>query len=825
MKNFKRILCTLLAIAVIAVPFTVTVSVSAAGNLHWNKGGSLYYWDCTDQPDNVSGTAPLVEVAGTAADDGIHTGMMYAPYNAKSGSVAQFYPKMSQNAENPNAITTGAIDLSFELFIPSEQNTLTEGMYFIQYLDLWPRNYKTHAIPVSINNRGGNLSIGFNKSWWGVAPSYDNGIICPLDADKWYKADVVINYDKATVDYYLDGTYVGCATAGFSMEALGFDELWWYSQTDSTSLSKQSTFWFKDIRVDELASEFTAKFYGNGKDYIDLLFNSNPVSDDITKDTFSVSSGDGADYTVKSAEIVAKKVVRITLNEEIDTSATLNIFFNNDIQADSLVPASASAGTSYVFIPQAAKAEERTVLENDFESTTFPTKETSASFNDFYCQYEREDNPFTTKKDYTWENVTSVSSGGNTALAFHRSSENPSSKYWGDNETVGLVIPFPDGDTIKDGKFTIELDAGKKSEKSVNADVFTVGLHDKNNEITEYDKNTAWSNSTAFLQNGDYYETAQILFKPNGRSGGYSWVYKSKKDDAAKTKAALWPANPNVQYYTVGEVYHFKIDADLTTGKYDVYKDGDKIGNQLDIPTTANAPEYDAMVIGMGLDYRDTATEAGTARYIYIDNIKVSATSSGDSVSATDITANGEPFNYCIGADSDIDVTFNKNIDASSIGALVNGVSLTSDKISVSGNKVTLNTNGVLAQLTDYKIELTGLKSAGSEDEGSTFSFSFATLPDEYEWTMDIEKTSGGAEFTANAKGKDDEEEFVLVLAAYKLDDGVPSLSSIIASPTKTGSEATLTATGDDFKNADILKGYVFDGLSTLIPRCAPCVK
>lgn len=298
-------------------------------------------------------------------------------------------------------------------------------------------------------------------------------------------------------------------------------------------------------------------------------------------------------------------------------------------------------------MPAFAISEKTELLNLDFNNTSFPQSQAeSRAFNDFYCEYPSyesytvnfENVDFINSKKYYDVNNGSAGAGyymsygykhfgktedknGGAALSFHKYDGN--SKAWGENQrTTGLIIPFTDGGTITEGRVTVEFDAGKmNSVGAQNQDVFTFGFHDANNEITVFDKENAWSNSTAFMELGDYYETATLVYKPRGISGGYSYYFSNLGNAPVYGENCLWPENCATIQGNNNIVRHYKIDLDLDSGIYDIYQNNIQIAENLKLPEKENLPAYDAFVVGAGwssIDYVNMETS-----YLYLDNVKV----------------------------------------------------------------------------------------------------------------------------------------------------------------------------------------------------------
>ena len=884
MKNLKKLLSAVLAIAMVASLCAIPISVSAdEGVLHWNKNGYLYFWDCQDNPDNMNmyGT-PWGDLRGTPAQDKIHGEWAFGPTTTNPRDSQHFIQKISQNLEHPDIIDTGAVDISMDVFIPSDKNTLEEGQSFYIYVDMWPRDYSTHAIPMAIGNKDGKFFAGFNRSWWATAPTSEytgedgtgNAIIKELEGDKWYTMHTLIDYDEQTVSYYLDNEFIGNPIMGF-VDPLKLDEVWWYEGKIGDIETEESTFFIDNIKFEQLSSDLYPTISANDGKNLDIKFSSNVKSEDITEDTFTLTAGDGTAYTVESATY-ENGVAKLTLDKDVKLNATVNVKFNNDVRGASLLQPKIAKDAEYILIPYIDPIKYENFVDMDFEDVEIPAnEEDAATFTDFYSEMpnftEDAGTMFVNAKKYYDDNKDNLSCedpaaylkmtagnfkltdalGSGKALLFAPSYSFAEATLYGEQATHGLIIPFKDGKSITGGKVTMTFDMGKMSYGYLTSDApknvanispFGVGFHDANNEISEYDVNSAWGNATNFLELGDYNGNSAVHFKPKGRSAGYAWYYKNLHTDAAASGAALWPGSPNADWGTVNKIMKYRIEADLDNGTYDVYLWYDmdqlydtgldksnlnndwgsyaastegykKIGADLPIPTTKNDPSYDSFVISMGL--RSVAE-------VYLDNLVVRAVSDDPIqpiVSEINYSVDGEasPLTPEVQTGGDVVVKFDKNIKDDKVGVELNGVALSEDDFNVkNGNvKVLTGTNGLLEENVDYTIKLTGIESTDGValDGGFTFNFKAVGVP-----VPGIVNNGNSAKFTV-VFDETPEKPYTVVMAAYSVDkDGVKTLQGIVFSE-KSGISASVSSSDEAFTDADIIMGYVLDGLTNIKPQ------
>ncbi|HIT85044.1 MAG TPA: hypothetical protein IAA60_03945 [Candidatus Ornithomonoglobus intestinigallinarum] len=289
-------------------------------------------------------------------------------------------------------------------------------------------------------------------------------------------------------------------------------------------------------------------------------------------------------------------------------------------------------------------AEMQPVIDMDFDDVAFATDGTSSiAFEDFWCEYQpygeytsnytgtdfidakkylevadEDCEPgFYKKYDYRYTSPVEDGNGGQ-ALNIHRHDEYKTPDYWGEHATMGLVIPFENGASVESGKMTIEFDGGKPA--GTNYDLFTIGLRDKNNEVTTWSKTEAWTNSTALFGFGNWNYDATLIFNPMGRSAtyGYTFVNSYPEDQL------LWPDDMEIQKNN--EINHYRVELDIDAKTYDIFRDNICIGDGLKLYETENAPSFDAFVIGSAFGNDEWTPNDTENLGFVIDNVKISAT-------------------------------------------------------------------------------------------------------------------------------------------------------------------------------------------------------
>lgn len=286
--------------------------------------------------------------------------------------------------------------------------------------------------------------------------------------------------------------------------------------------------------------------------------------------------------------------------------------------------------------------EMQPVIDMDFDDIEFAEDaNTSVAFEDFWCEYQpygtytsnytgtdfidakkylevaAEGAEFYKKYDFHYTSPIDDGNGGQ-ALRIHRHDEQKTSKYWGEHATMGLVIPFENGASVESGKITIEFDGGKPA--GTNYDLFTIGLHDKNNEITTWDKFGAWTNSTALFGFGNWNYNATLIFKPMGRSATYGYTFVN----IYPKEQLLWP--DNMEILDNNGINHYRVELNIDEKTYDVFCDDICIGTGLKLYETENSPSFDALVIGSAFGNDSWQPNDTENLGFVIDNVKVSAT-------------------------------------------------------------------------------------------------------------------------------------------------------------------------------------------------------
>lgn len=731
-----------------------------------------------------------------------------------------------------STIKTGVLEISTYVKVPEIKNDL--GEQYVQYFTIWGKEdngtYYTESgnLYSVIMNDANELYIGFTtkehhnavSAKESTAEAIQPGNAVKVNTDTWYKLTAIINYDANTLDYYLNDEYI-CSHENFAANSQYYQMASLYYETiiDAES-SNETNVYVTGTKMERFKSGLlTATASITSENTVSVKFDGE-IKTQITNDTFAVTDVDGNSYTVKSAALNgSKKTVDITIDGTFKANEAVTVAANSEIE--SKIGTVMASRTMMVAAPMPA---DDAFINMNFNGTAFPTDPASSkAFTDFYVEYPQQTSNNSIASDfadakayldngdgyymgYNYRILKAVDDGnGGKALDFHRDDLSRAHNYWSQSATktgqytYGLVIPFSNGKSVNSGKINIEFDGGKVG--SVNADAYTIGLRDKNNPVTVFDKNSAWSNSTALFTFGDYYETATIIYKPQGRSAGYSY-YAMNKGNAPSATTALWPENPDSVQKNNG-VRHYKIELDLDTKTYDIYQDSVKIGTSLSLPEITNAAEYDAFVIGCGMDYRNESVSKTFS--FQLDNLVVAKPEETPFIMESITNADGSSYT---GNVVDNKVVFNFNMDIQSADVTVGTASVTP---TISGKTVTVPLDGVGVGRTT--ITLSNVTSTGGKTIGevkapavilaSQMSGSFSVTPDGLTLSFD-DKGYAGA--------------YTIYVAGYDTYDRLADIE-VITEKEIDGNYA-LTK---DFSTAASVKAFVWG--EDLYPLTAPIVK
>lgn len=731
-----------------------------------------------------------------------------------------------------STIKTGVLEITNYVKVPKIKNEL--GEQYVQYFTIWGKNddglfYGEGGNLYSIiMNDVNDLYIGFTtenhkeavSAKESTAEATQPGIAVKVNAAEWHKLTAIINYDANTLDYYLNDEYV-CSHNNFAANSQFYQMAsLYYAPIIAAESSNATEVFVTGTKMERFKSSLSATASITSKNTVSVTFDVD-IKTPITNDTFALTDVDGTSYTIKSAVLNAgKKTVDITIDGTFKANEAVTVVANNEIE--SRIGTVMASRTMMVAAPLPA---DDAFINMNFNGTDFPTDAASSkAFTDFYVEYPQQTAHNSIASDfadakayldsgdvyymqYNYRILKAVDDGkGGKALDFHRDDLSRAHNYWSqsatktDQYTYGLVIPFSNGKSVSSGKINIEFDGGKVG--SMNADAYTIGLRDKNNPVTVFDKNNAWSNSTALFTFGDHYDTATIIYKPQGRSAGYAYYAMNKCNVPSATEAALWPTDPDNAKYN-NAVRHYKIELDLDTKTYDIYQDSEKIGTSLSLPSTTNNAEYDAFVIGCGMDYRNESVSKTFS--FQLDNLVVAKPEETPFIMESITNADGSSYT---GNVVDNKVVFNFNMDIQSADVTVGAMSVTP---TISGKTVTVPLDGAgvgrttitLSNVTSTDGKTIGEVKAPAVILAPQMSGSFSTTPDGLTLSFDDKGYTGA---------------YTIYVAGYDTYDRLADIE-VITEKEIDGNYA-LTK---DFSTAASVKAFVWG--EDLYPLTAPIVK
>lgn len=732
-----------------------------------------------------------------------------------------------------STIKTGVLEVTNYVKVPEIKNEWNEK--YVQYFAIWGKEDNGDFYTESGNlysvimNDASELYIGFTtkdhhnsvSAKESTAEAVQPGIAVKVNAAEWYKLTAIINYDANTLDYYLNDEYV-CSHENFAANSKYYQmaSLYYEPLIESTSANDTHVY-VTGTKMERFKSgALTATASIASENTVSVKFDGE-IKTPITNDTFAVTDVDGNSYTVKSAALNgSKKAVDITIDGTFKANEAVTVVVNSEVE--SKIASVMAPLTTMVAAPLPADSA---FINMNFNATSFPTDEASSkAFTDFYVEYpqQTEHNSIASNfadakayldsgddyyMGYNYRILKAVDDGkGGKALDFHRDDLSRAHNYWSqsatktDQHTYGLVIPFSNGKSVNSGKINIEFDGGKVG--SMNADAYTIGLRDKNNPVTVFNKDNAWSNSTALFTFGDYYDTATIIYKPQGRSAGYSYYAMDKKNKPSETGAALWPTNPDSVEYN-NAVRHYKIELDLDTKTYDIYQDSEKIGTSLSLPETTNAAEYDAFVIGCGMDFRVKSVQKTFS--FQLDNLVVARPEDTPFIMESITNADGSSYT---GNVVDNKVVFNFNMDIQSADVTVGTASVTP---TISGKTVTVPLDG--AGVGRTTITLSNVTSTGGKTIGEVKTPAVILAP---QMSGSFHVTPAGLTLSFDDKGY--EGAYTIYVAGYDSYERLAEVEVI----TEKAIDGNYALT-KDFSTAVKVKAFVWN--ENLYPLTSPIVK
>lgn len=824
MKTFKKVLTTFVAASLIvsSVSFTSLAATTDdynengdfAANGEFPETGTILDWHFYARPKGMQNAWANLKALGISFDDYEY---------ADDTSVNNGYFRFETNGttadgkdiwSGASTIKNGVLQIDANIYVPELKNPNKEK--YAQYFSIWGKNtddsyYNEQGSLYSvIMNDDQDLYVGFNtRDHHEAAKSIDaeNVSSVKIDTQKWYKLSAIINYDAKTLDYFLNDEYV-CSHKSFANDGYYYEmgslyySLYNEAIKNETTPTNETHVYVTGVKITRKPTILSAKSEITANNKVKVNFDEAVKTDTITNDTFEVKDALGKNYTVLSVETPDAKNAVITVNGSFTPSETVTVVAKNDITA--ITSVKMETGSSSVALPM---YDDGSFVNMDFENTAFPSSWLeSKAFTDFYLEYpsystyQLHDSDFVNSKEYfdatgdnyymnyNWryyEQIADVNSSGK-ALNFHRNIDGKIATYWSNTvKTIGLVIPFKNGKSVNSGKITIEFDGGKVGTK--NTDVYTIGLHDKNNEIRKYDINNAFSNSTALFTFGDYFETATLLYAPRGRSAGYSWYVGEHSNPTDKL---LWPSNwDTVQNNNM--VRKYKVELNLDTKTYNVYQNGELIGDTLSLPETENDPCYDAFVLGTGLDSRDAMSNIDHS--FYLDNLTIVNPDSNVFKAVSVQNADGSDYT---GKIKDNTVVFNFNRDIKSANVTVGETAVTP---TIEAGKITVSLENI-KMTGNTTIKLSNITSQSGEviDELKTL-----TLGEKVKMSGYFTETPAGITLILDDGGSTDK--YDVIVAGYAADGKLAAIEFM-----KEKAEDGIYPLTEVFSAASEIKGFVF---------------
>ncbi len=795
----------------------------------------------------------------TSGTDHGTTAFVSADKVGANGSAGAMYYQSAWAPFGKTTINTGRTLLSYDIYVPGGRTIGSKDLFWMN-TSFWGDNgHKAYPITVMVTDYTDEYSgeaftqaqILFQTA---AAIQYhdvamvDNKEVRDLETDKWYDVDILIDYDGGSMSYYLDGNYV--ATYGGSADYLR--QIMEYNEIDfAVSGGEQdgnAEIWLDNVKIERLGNDFGAKIVANTANTIDVkldyVVDKKDIAD-LTASSFTLAKA-GADTAVEatSVEKLSGDTLRFTFASDLESGASYSLTFGEAIGASWFNGNVITAGSKINFTTNPA-TQETVLYENDFNTYAFPDRAAAAALTDMY---------------YYWGFTNANAGWGGNNGYIHQMADMRErstgdnyfdfgySNWWGEHNQ-GIRIPFQNAtDGVSTGKLVAEFDLKISDTYDISgyiddAQLYKVVFGFKDKNLTY--GNGALLPGTLFMTNAvlDSYrvweETTGISHDEPGKN--MRSIFTSTADYAQKitsTNNREIAKGVNLDYED--EWHTYKIEVDLDSNYYDIYRDGAYLATSDVMPGNVTDGVYTEFVMGVnGL----AGNRKNDALNMGIDNLVVK------NVQEYPIIENAEFVKYddttsayaetVSAGTTKVDLVFSKDISDDVIPYItVSGDAEYS--VSTATNVATVEFTNALNAGETYTITVgAGAPAANGLGLASDVIYTFTAdegeikfaVPSIKEGDSDIASVADIAEGDSiavevpviNTSAEDAKAWIVLAGYAGNKLVSVATLPYTLAADGAYSDTATIPVTVDaNLASATTVKAFVFDGITKIAPITAP---
>lgn len=736
-------------------------------------------------------------------------------------------------------IDSGLIMFSFDAKISRRPEGETDDVIaFVRHSNGGTDAYGNIAMNgcfASVCVQGGQPLIAFNPQ--SATYAFTDGRVNykHISADTWTNIKVFIDYDNKAADYYVNGEKV-CTYAGLGIGGPDeFHGLFDFSMLELKDWGKTTGAQFDNICVARLNNnKITAKINDIGTSSVSIGFNT-VIEDNGTFIPENFRLRNLADGTAKAARTVTVKAdgVDIDFGGAFAADSDFEIIIKADVEEK--FTGLKMSSTNLFF---STNKKQISLLNQDFSISEIDTtaeapfyyvgKKDGDSSGDFIAQPER---------SKTLMSKADKEGGGKLdILQVVHADMYPGTTHW-----KNIVFPFENGLSASSGKLTFEFDMAFAGYPYMDRWDISFGLHDKNNEVTEFEQNTNQANATIFAgtaYNGNGAGNKALSYGLKNAQGKIATRYYAK--DTWKTSPgdgiidltndyevnSDWRSEYclvyNMQAAANGgnaamqaAMHHYKVAVDIDNNSFEVWFDGVLKKTVNYIPGNKTGGDYDALVFALVGETQgcipkgDMTVYPGVAQF---DNIAVAQELSEPSVkSAEFVTADGKTLPYGSKA------PYNAAAMKIKMADNVSEASSTAGEVSIDGKNVTVTFDS-LDIGKEYTVTIDGktlVFKAVAPDytvSGGEMTINGVTVDADNFFVMEddeiVLEAAISMDFPAKAK---------LIIAMYDENGALISIYSDTVTAEASKWRLAYTATADD-EDAASIKGFILDNSNNLTP-------
>ncbi len=760
---------------------------------------------------------------------------------------------------NQTQINSGQLLYEYDLYYPDAgtlEDNVKVGHYIVTYSSDWDivNANVERAYIVFSQYKGNQAEIWFPTTSVGSTQTLPLENSQVLSFDKWHRISHLIDYDNGIVNHYVDGKYIDSFAGG----ADNVKKYYHFTEADiyinaANLTSSTPNVYMDNVKIERLSGreDFSVSVKEVGEDYVDLSFSRTADLSVLSKEDFEVKVFAGE--SLGSPDRISADGMSLRLHyREIPAYQSYELYINQEIIETINNKNSIPAGTKLSF-NTGFETTSTTLLDEDFESVTWPGTNEDAAFAEVYQSYmpeESTENPSVYGETETWQYKKAENEGaflkqithnGSTMLHIDHNAEMSLAE-------GGLDILFPLSKPVSRGVLDISFDVLKNGSASQH---LSFGLHDTNYTGTvSFDPMTSWSGSTLF-GGYTYWSGRQHCIVTNYRDNRTQIPdgYANSRNTTNKPGTGTWTDVASgalitnnystVEALTDNVVHSWRFVIDLDNRSYDVYLDGALKKTMNYIPGGGENGVYDAFTINLMQNSNNSKIDASTSRNVLLDNVKVVveepvATVSGVSFEKYDGTQYGHSSTLDAGTEKAI-ITFSKEMDEDSFDHItVTDVKNTTYTVIKEGNTAVIDFTNCLYPNTEYTISIgSGVADMNGGTLGKDMVLSFTSGAGEYRVDDPILDSDGkrlyvignitkGQNLTAKTCILNTTREPVeahLFVSAYKAGclTGIKQKHLSLTTDFKNDIEINFTA-DDGFVGADEIKLILVNNLTDLQP-------